>query len=60
MNFELLMREIIKLLGSIKNKINKDKNGEYVPHLENTKVVLIHCNILNNSCQKHSRVLVSF
>ena len=54
------MREIIKLLGSIKNKINKDKNGEYVPHLENTKVVLIHCNILNNNCQKHSRVLISF
>ena len=54
------MRQIIKLLGNIRNKTNEDKNGEYVPHLGNTKVVLIHCNILNNSCQKHSRVLVSF
>ena len=24
----------MKLLGSVENKINKDKNGENVPHLE--------------------------
>ena len=38
----------MKLLGSTKNKIIKDKNGESVPHLEITEVVLVHCNIINN------------
>ena len=38
---ERLTPEAIKLLGSTKNKINKDKNGKYVPHLEITEVVLI-------------------
>ena len=31
----------MKLLGSTKNKITKDKNGENVPHLEITEVVLV-------------------
>ena len=30
---ELLTAETMKLLGSTKNKINKDKNGENVPHI---------------------------
>ena len=38
----------MKLLGSTKNKITKDKNGENVPHLEITEVVLVHCNIVDN------------
>ena len=33
---ELLTPEMMKLLGSTKNKIAKDKNGENVPHLEIT------------------------
>ena len=49
---ELLTSETIKLLGSTKNKITKDKNGENVPHLEITEVVLIHCNIVNNDYQQ--------
>ena len=32
-NLELLTPETMKLLGNIKNKITKDKNGENVPHL---------------------------
>ena len=36
------------MLGSTKNKITKDKNGENVPHLEITEVVLVHCNIVDN------------
>ena len=36
----------MKLLGSIENKTTKDKNGENVPHLEITEVVLIHFNIV--------------
>ena len=31
------MFETIKLFGSTKSKITKDKNGESVPHLEITK-----------------------
>ena len=47
----------MKLLGSTKSKIAKDKNGENVPHLEFSEVVLIHCNIVNNDYQQDSRVL---
>ena len=47
-SLEFLIPETIKLLASTKNKITKGKNGENVPHLEITKVVLVHCNILNN------------
>ena len=54
---ELLMSPTMTFLGSTKSKINKDKNGENVPHLEITKVVLVHCNIVNNGCQQDSRVL---
>ena len=38
----------MKLLGSTKSKITKDKNGKNVHHLEITEVVLIHCNVVNN------------
>ena len=48
----------MKLLGSTKNKIPKDKNGENVPHLEITEVVLVHCNIVNNEARFKSLVYV--
>ena len=38
----------MKLLGSTKSMITKDENGENVPHLKITEVVLIHSNIVNN------------
>ena len=50
----------MKLLGTTKNKITKDENGEKIPHLEITEVVLIHCNIVNNDYQHDSRVLYTF
>ena len=31
-----------------------------MPHLENTEVVLVHCNIVNNNCQQDSKVLYIF
>ena len=37
------MPETLKLLGSNKSKITKDKNGKNVPKLEITEVVLVHC-----------------
>ena len=50
----------MKLLGSTKNKMTKDRNGENIPHLEITEVVLVHCNIVNNDYQQDSRVLYIF
>ena len=57
---ELLTPETIKLLGSTKSKITKDKNGENVPHLEIVELVLIHCNIVNNNYLQNSRILYTF
>ena len=42
-SLELLTLETMKLFGRIENKITNDKNGENVPHLEITEVVLVHC-----------------
>ena len=50
----------MKLLWSTENKITKDKNGENVPSLETTEVVLVHCNIIDNDYQQDSRVLYTF
>ena len=57
---ELLSKETMKLLGSTKDIIDADKNSENVPRLENVKVVIVHCNLVNNSYQQHSRVLFTF
>ena len=57
---KLLTLETRKLLGSTKIKTVKDKNGENIPYLEITEVVLIHCNVVNNSYQQNSRVLYTF
>ena len=57
---ELLSKEIMKLIGSTKDIIDADKNSENVPRLENVEVVLVHCNLVNNSYQQHSRVLFTF
>ena len=47
----------MKSLGSTKNEITEDKNGENVSHLEITKVSLVLYNIINNDYQQDSRVL---
>ena len=57
---ELLTLETMKLLGSTKIKITKDKNSENISHLEITEVVLAHCNMVNNDYQQDSRVLYTF
>ena len=59
-SLELLTPETMKLLGSTKNKITNDKNGENVPHLEITEAVLVHWNIVNNDYQQDSRLLYTF
>ena len=44
-------------LESTKSKITKDENFDNVPYLEITEVVLIHCNVVNNSYEQSSTVL---
>ena len=56
---KLLTPETMKLLGS-KQKVTKGKDGENVPYLEITEVVLIHCNIANNSYQQNLRAFYIF
>ena len=51
-NLKLLIFGTIKLLWSTENEITKDKNGENVPHLEMTEVLLVYCNIANNDYQQ--------
>ena len=57
---ERLTSETMKLLGSTKSKINKTENGDNVPHLKITEVVLIYCNIVNNNYKQDSRDLYIF
>ena len=59
-NLELLTSETMKLLGNTEDKITKNKNGENVPHLQITEVLLVHCDIVNNDYQQDSRVLYTF
>ena len=56
----MLSPETMKLLGSTKKDVDKDKNGEDVPKLESVEVVLVHCNLVNNSYQQASKVLLTF
>ena len=55
----VLAPKTMKVLASTKSKIYNDKNGDNVPHLEITDVILVHCNVVNNHCQEDSRVLYS-
>ena len=55
-----LTPETMKLLASTESKIDKVKNGENVPHLEITELVLVHCNLVNNDYQQDSRILYTF
>ena len=50
----------MKLLGSTRSKITKEKNGENIPYLEIKELLLIQCNIVNYSYQQNSRVLYTF
>ena len=47
----------MKLLGSTKNKITKDKNGENEPHLEITEVVLVFLKTFNS---EYDEIIVWF
>ena len=57
---ELLFLETMKLLGSTKEYVNQDKDGEDVAKLESAEVVLVHCNLVNSNYQQISKVLFTF
>ena len=50
----------MKLLRSTKKDVDKDKDVEDVRKLESIEVVLVHCNLVNNSHQQASNVLFTF
>ena len=57
---ELLSLETMKLWGSAKKDVDKNKDGENVPKLESVEVVLVYCNLVNNNYQQASKVLFTF
>ena len=50
----------MKLLGTTKKVVDKDKNEENVPKLEIVEVVLVHCNLVKNDYQHTSKVFFTF
>ena len=48
--------ESIQLLGSSKKVFYQNKGGEIVPRSDAVEVVLVHCNLVNNSYQQASKV----
>ena len=57
---ELLTPDTMKLLGSTKKDVDKDKDGENVPKLESVAVVLLQCNLVKNDYQHTSKVWFTF
>ena len=50
----------MRLLGSTKKVVEKDKNGENIPKLQSVEVVLAHCSLvkmITNMHQKHYLLL---
>ena len=43
-----------------KKNVHQEKYGQDVPKLESVEVVLMHCNLVNNSYQQTSKVLFTF
>ena len=57
---ELLTLETMKLLGSTKKDVDKDKDGEIVPKLESVKLfecIIIYSKMIINTHQKFYLVL---
>ena len=50
----------MKLLGSTKKVVDKDKNTENVPKLEIVAVALVHCNLVKNDYQHTSKSFTCF
>ena len=55
----MFSQDTMKLLASTKKDVDKDKDGD-VPILESVEVVLVHCNLVNNTYQQASKVSFTF
>ena len=56
----LMTQQTQTLMGSKEKTINSSRNGELVPEMEITEVVLVHCSLVNNNYQRDSRILHTF
>ena len=56
----MLSEETMQLLGSLEKDIDQNKGEKIVPILETFEVVLVRCNLVNNSYQQASKVLFTF
>ena len=56
----MLSPEPMKLLGSTKKDVDKDKDGEDLQKLESADAILVHCNLVNNSYQQAPTILFTF
>ena len=50
----------MQLLGSSKKDIDQNKDREITQKLETVEVVLVRCNLVNDSYQQASKVLFTF
>ena len=50
----------MKLPGSTKKDVDKDRAGENVPKLESVEVILVDCNLVKSDYQHTSKVLFTF
>ena len=57
---ELLSKKTMQLLEGSKKDIDQNKDGEIVPKLESVEVLLMHCNLVNNSYQQTLKALFTF
>ena len=46
----------MRLLGSTKKDVDKDKNSKNVPKLESVEIALVHCNLV----KKHIKRFIQF
>ena len=56
----MLSHETMKLFRITKKDIDQDTDGEDGTKWESVKVVLVHCNVVNNNYQQASKVLFTF
>ena len=56
----MFSEETMQLFGSSKKDIDQNKDGENGPKLETVEVLVVHCNLVNNSYQQASKVLFTF
>ena len=50
----------MRLLGSTKKDVDKDKDAEDAWKLESAEVFLVHCNLVSSSYQEASKVSFAF